>query len=77
MALAFAGVFILSLTVSAATHEFRADDEQQKIILTTSMPTYNGSDGYAIYGIGYLVNITNGSASKTKFLNTRSDRGGV
>lgn len=68
MTLVFAGVFLFAITASAATPEFRADDEQQKIILTTSMPAYDGNAGYAIHALGYLLNITSGSTSKTVFL---------
>ena len=73
LTLAFASVFIFAMTASAATPEFRADDEQQKIILTTSMPTYDGSAGYAFHTLGYLLNITSGSTSKTVFLEGNSD----
>lgn len=66
--LVFAGVFLFSLTTHAATPEFRADDQLQRIVLTTSMPTYDGSAGYAIHTLGYLLKITSGSTSKTVFL---------
>lgn len=68
MALTIVGVIFCSATVSAATPEFRADDEQQKIVLTTTMPTYDGSSGYAMHVLGYLLNITSGSTSRTVFL---------
>jgi hypothetical protein len=68
MTLVFAVVFLFAITASAATPEFRADDEQQKIILTTSMPAYDGNAGYAIHALCYLLNITSGSTSKTVFL---------
>ena len=68
MTLTIVGVIFFSVSASAATPEFRADDEQQKIVLTTSMPTYDGSSGYAMHVLGYLLNITSGSTSKTVFL---------
>ncbi|MDD4495567.1 MAG: hypothetical protein PHV32_14720 [Eubacteriales bacterium] len=68
MALTTVGVIFCSTSVSAATPEFRADDVQRKIVLTTTMPTYDGSAGYAIYSLGYLININNGSTSRTVFL---------
>lgn len=68
MALTTVGVIFCSATASAATPEFRADDVQQKIVLTTTMPSYDGSAGYAIHAFGYLINISSGSTSKTVFL---------
>jgi hypothetical protein len=68
MALTTVGAVFFTVSVSAATPDFRADDMQQKIVLTTTMPTYDGSAGYAIHALGYLINITSGSTSKTVFL---------
>lgn len=68
MTLTLVGVIFLGAGASAAASEFRADDEQQKIVLTTSMPSYDGSAGYAIFTLGFLININDGSASRTVFL---------
>ena len=68
LTLAFAGVFIFCFTANAAQSEFRADDDRQMIVLKTTMPDYTGSSGYAIHILGFLINITSGSNSKTVFL---------
>ncbi len=68
MALTTVGAVFLSISASAATSEYYADDMQQKIVLTTSMPSYDGSAGYAIFTLGFLININNGSTSRTVFL---------
>jgi hypothetical protein len=73
MALTIVSVFFCAVTASAASPDFRADDMQQKIVLTTTMPTYDGSAGYAIYILGYLININDGSASRTVFLEGSKD----
>lgn len=67
-ALTTVGAVFLSISASAATSEYYADDMRQKIVLTTSMPSYDGSAGYAIFTLGFLININDGSTSRTVFL---------
>ena len=68
LTLAFASVFLLGCGIVASADEGTdcyLSDDRQAVILTSDMEGYNGTMGYAMYPIGYIIRISssNGEAS--------------